>query len=159
MNDMEKICNLLDEIKNCLLNFEKETMDIISCNVEDIEKHTQNRVDITQKLDSLFGEIDSICENMENGDDIKKMIRNVSLYTNVKKEEEKVFLKSQEIFSVFTRIKDSDVQAVDRINIEKEMLIKKIKDTNNGQQAKAAKFSVGVDDGMKKHFDEEKKLI
>ena len=156
---MEKICSLLDEIKNCLLNFEKETMDIISCNVEDIEKHTQNRVDITQKLDSLFGEIDSICENMENGDDIKKMIRNVSLYTNVKKEEEKVFLKSQEIFSVFTRIKDSDVQAVDRINIEKEMLIKKIKDTNNGQQAKAAKFSVGVDDGMKKHFDEEKKLI
>ena len=96
---------------------------------------------------------------MENGEKIKKMIRNVSLYTNVNKDEEPVFLKAQEIFSVFTRIKDSDVQAVDRINIEKEMLIKKIKDTNNGQQAKAAKFSVGVDDGMKKHFEEEKKLI
>lgn len=156
---MEKICSLLDEIKNCLLDFEKETMDIISCNIEDIEEHTRKRVDITQKLDEIFKEIDLICENMENGEKIKKMIRNVSLYTNVNKDEEPVFLKAQEIFSVFTRIKDSDVQAVDRINIEKEMLIKKIKDTNNGQQAKAAKFSVGVDDGMKKHFEEEKKLI
>ena len=83
---------------------------------------------------------------------IKKIIRNVTLFTEVDNPLEQIFIKSQQIFSVFTRIKDSDIQAVDRINLEKEILIEKIKETNNGQQAKASKFAVGLDDGAKKHL-------
>lgn len=159
MNNTDKICRILDEIKLNLEQFEKETIEIISCDAENIEPHTQKRVDITKTVDILFSRIDEICKHMEDGDEIRKIIRNVSLFTEVSEDKEKIFMKSQEIFSVFTRIKDSDIQAVNRINLEKEILIKKIKETNNGQQAKAAKFSVGVDDGAKKHFGDEIKKI
>lgn len=153
------ICGLLDEIKKLLVDFEKETIEILSCDADNIEGHTECRVNITGELDILIKKIDDICDNMENGAAIRKIIRNVSAYTDVSGDEEEIFLKAQEIFSLLNRIKDSNVQAVDRINLEKELLMKKIREANQGQQAKAAKFSVGVDDGVKKHFSREKKTI
>ena len=159
MNNTDKICSILNEIKLNLEKFEKETIEIISCDTENIEFHTQKRVDITKNIDGLFSQIDDICSQMKDGDEIRKIIRNVSLFTEVSEDTEKIFMKSQEIFSVFTRIKDSDIQAVNRINLEKEILIKKIKETNNGQQAKAAKFAVGLDDGTKKYLGDDIKKI
>lgn len=159
MNASEQICELLDSVKEKLVRFEKETIEILSCDMEKIEGHTENRVSITKELDVIFGQIDDICSTMENGAKIRKIIKNVSAFTDVAPEEEEIFLKAQEIFSVLNRIKDSDIQAVDRINLEKEMLIRKIKQTNRGQEAKAAKFSVGTDDGGKKHFGESGKSI
>jgi hypothetical protein len=161
LNDnLKEICLILDSIKENLLEFERETINIISCDIDSIQNHTENRVSITSKMDESFKKIDEICSSMEKGSEIRKIIRNVSNYSSVEPENEPVFLKAQSIFSIVNRIKDSDIQAVDRINLEKNILLKKIKDINNGQEAKASKFKIGTsNDGSKLHFNNNSKSV
>ena len=149
---IEKICGLLDKIKDYLLEFEKETIEIITCDSEAIEEHSQNRVTITEKMDSVFKVIDEICKDMERGGEIRKIIRNVADFTTVDPELEPGFFKAQSIFSLLSRLKDSDVQAFSRVNIEKDMLLKKIREMNTGQEAKAAKFKIGTDTNENKAY-------
>ena len=128
MNDnLKGICLILDSIKENLLEFERETINIISCDIDSIQNHTENRVSITSKMDESFKKIDEICSSMEKGLEIRKIIRNVSNYSSVEPENEPVFLKAQSIFSIVNRIKDSDIQAVDRINLEKNIISNSLK--------------------------------
>ena len=87
---------------------------------------------------------------MDGGDRIRKMIKSSRDLTEVNEDEERIYLKAQEIFSLLNRIRDSDVQAVDRIDLEKAQLLSQIKAENNGVSAKAARFAVGTDDGRRK---------
>ena len=157
---ISRICGLLDEIKSELLCFEQETIEIISCDTDSIEEHTENRVKITEKMDVVFKEIDRICIDMDGGAEIRKIIRNVSMFTTVEPRFEPVFFKAQGIFSILNRIKDSDVQAIGRINIEREVLLKKIREMNNGQEAKASKFAAGTDLSFNsRYFGQSKKTV
>ncbi len=149
---IEKICGLLDIIKEYLLEFEKETIEIITCDSESIEGHSQNRVTITEKMDVVFKQIDEICKDMERGAEIRKIIKNVALFTSVDPELEPVFFKAQNIFSLLSRIKDSDIQAYGRVNLERDALLKKIREMNSGQEAKAAKFKIGTDTNENKAY-------
>ena len=151
-DSINKICEFLNEILNQLLEFERETMEIMYCDVDSILRHTENRVSITHNIDNIFSEIEKICNQIRDGEELWKIIKNVSAYTKVKPEHEDVFFKAQQIFSIVNRIKDSDVQAVSRINFEKDVLIKKIREINKGQGAKASKFMVGTEKGGNKHF-------
>ena len=103
-------------------------------------------------MDSVFKVIDEICKDMERGGEIRKIIRNVADFTTVDPELEPVFFKAQSIFSLLSRLKDSDVQAFSRVNIEKDMLLKKIREMNTGQEAKAAKFKIGTDTNENKAY-------
>lgn len=146
----EKICELLDELKEKLLKFEQETIEIMNCDIDDIEGHSFNRVMITRELDKVFARIEVLCSEMDGGDRIRKMIKSSRDLTEVNEDEERIYLKAQEIFSLLNRIRDSDVQAVDRIDLEKAQLLSQIKAENNGVSAKAARFAVGTDDGRRK---------
>lgn len=146
----EKICELLDELKEKLLKFEQETIEIMNCDIDDIEGHSFNRVMITRELDKVFARIEVLCSEMDGGDRIRKMIKSSRDLTEVNEDEERIYLKAQEIFSLLNRIRDSDVQAVDRIDLEKTQLLSQIKAENNGVSAKAARFAVGTDDGRRK---------
>ena len=152
MNETDRICEILDEINQHLEEYEKETISIISCDVDEIEGHTAERVEITKKIRHCFDLTDEICKEIPQGEEIKKIIKNKAVFSEISQNLENVFRKSEKIHSVYTRIKDSEVQAVDRINREKEEILVNIKKTNNGQQAKAAKFAVGLDDGARKHL-------
>ena len=71
----EKICELLDELKEKLLKFEQETIEIMNCDIDDIEGHSFNRVMITRELDKVFARIEVLCSEMDGGDRIRKMIK------------------------------------------------------------------------------------
>ena len=157
---VSRICELLDEIRNELLEFEQETIEIISCDIDSIEEHTENRVKITERMDAVFKKIDVICIDMDGGAEIRKIIRNVSMFTTVEPEFEPVFFKAQAIFSILSRIKDSDVQAIGRINIEREVLLKQIREMNAGQEAKAAKFAAGANSSFNNlYYGQNKKTV
>ncbi|MBR6336110.1 MAG: hypothetical protein IKR76_00095 [Ruminococcus sp.] len=155
-----KIIELLDKIKDRLLFFEQETIDILSCDVDEIEEHSDNRVKITHELDRVFDHIELLCSEMEeDGDRVRRIIRSSRDLTEVAPDEEAIYFKMQEIGSLINRIKDSDVQAVDRIDREKDGLLGKIKAENTGAGAKAAKFMVGTNDGRQKYVGTGGKLV
>lgn len=149
----KKIIELLEVIRQKLLVFEQETIDIMSCDVDDIEEHSHNRVKITAELDKLFGLIELLCSEMdEDGDRVRRIVRSSRDLTEVAPDEEAIYFKMQEIGSLINRIKDSDVQAIDRIGLEKEALLGKIKAENTGAGAKAVKFIVGTNDGHQRYM-------
>lgn len=155
-----KIIELLDKIKERLLVFEQETIDIMSCDLDDIEEHSNNRVKITAELDKIFSHIELLCSEMEeDGDRVRRIIKSSRDLTEVAPDEEAIYFKMQEIGSLINRIKDSDVQAVDRIGLEKEALLGRIKAENKGAGAKAAKFIVGTNDGRQKYVGTGGKLV
>ena len=148
----KKIIDLLVVIGEKLLVFEQETIDILSCDIDDIEQHTGNRIKITAELDKLFGLIELLCSEMdEDGDRVRRIIKSSRDLTEVAPDEEAIYFKMQELGSLINRIKDSDVQAIDRIEREKNSLLGKIKAENTGTGAKAAKFIVGTNDGHQKY--------
>jgi hypothetical protein len=155
-----KILELLDKIKDRLLVFEQETIDIMSCDLDEIEAHSENRVKITHELDKIFDHIELLCSEMEEeGDRVRRIIKSSRDLTEVAPDEEAIYFKMQEIGSLINRIKDSDVQAIDRIDLEKDALLGRIKAENTGAGAKAAKFMVGTDDGSRKYVGTGGKLV
>ncbi|MBO6141497.1 MAG: hypothetical protein J6O40_06855 [Ruminococcus sp.] len=155
-----KIIELLDEIKGKLLIFEQETIEIMSCDIDDIEPHSNNRLKITKELDKLFGHIELLCSEMgEDGDRVRRIIKSSRDLTETAPDEEAIYFKMQELISLLNRIKDSDVQAIDRIELEKDNLLGKIKAENKGAGAKAAKFIVGTNDGRQKYVGTGGKLV
>lgn len=148
----DRIISLLEEIRQKLLVFEQETIEIMGCDIDDIEAHSNNRVKITRELDKLFGNIELLCSEMEgDGDRVRRIIKSSRDLTEVAPDEENIYMKMQELVSLLNRIKDSDVQALDRIDLEKNMLLGKIKEENKGAGAMAAKFAVGTNDGRQKY--------
>ena len=155
-----KIIELLDEIKGKLLVFEQETIEIMGCDIDDIEPHSNNRLKITKELDKLFGHIELLCSEMgEDGDRVRRIIKSSRDLTETAPDEEAIYFKMQELISLLNRIKDSDVQAIDRIELEKENLLGRIKAENKGAGAKAAKFIVGTNDGRQKYVGTGGKLV
>ena len=155
-----KIIELLDEIKGKLLVFEQETIEIMGCDIDDIEPHSNNRLKITKELDKLFGHIELLCSEMgEDGDRVRRIIKSSRDLTETAPDEEAIYFKMQELISLLNRIKDSDVQAIDRIELEKDNLLGRIKAENKGAGAKAAKFIVGTNDGRQKYVGTGGKLV
>ena len=155
-----KIIETLDKVKERLLVFEQETIEIMGCDIDDIEAHSFNRVKITKELDKLFGHIELLCSEMgSDGDRVRRLIKSSRDLTETAPDEEAIYFKMQELISLLNRIKDSDVQALDRIDLEKTALLGKIKAENKGTGAKAAKFIVGTNDGRQKYVGTGGKLI
>ena len=139
-----KILEQLEKIKEKLLVFEQETIEIMGCDIDDIEEHSANRVKITKELDKCFDMIELLCSEMgSDGDRVRRLIRSSRDLTETAQDEEAIYFKMQQIISLLNRIKDSDVQAIDRIDLEKNALLGKIRAENKGAGAKAAKFIVG----------------
>lgn len=155
-----KILEQLEKIKEKLLVFEQETIEIIGCDIDDIEEHSTNRVKITKELDKCFDMIELLCSEMgPDGDRVRRLIRSSRDLTETAQDEEAIYFKMQQIISLLNRIKDSDVQAIDRIDLEKNALLGKIKAENKGAGAKAAKFIVGTNDGRQKYVGTGGKLV
>ena len=155
-----KILETLDMVKEKLLTFERETIEIMGCDIDEIEAHSSNRVKITKELDKLFGHIELLCSEMgDDGDRVRRLIKSSRDLTEAAPDEEAIYFKMQELISLLNRIKDSDVQALDRIDLEKAALLGKIKAENTGTGAKAAKFMIGTNDGRQKYVGTGGKLI
>ena len=155
-----KILEQLEKIKEKLLVFEQETIEIMGCDIDDIEEHSANRVKITKELDKCFDMIELLCSEMgSDGDRVRRLIRSSRDLTETAQDEEAIYFKMQQIISLLNRIKDSDVQAIDRIDLEKNALLGKIRAENKGAGAKAAKFIVGTNDGRQKYVGTGGKLV
>lgn len=155
----DRIIQELDKIKDELLKYEQITIDMISCDIDEIEPHSRERMTITGKIDKVFGRIDLLLSEMDGGERVRSIIRSSKDLTEIAPDEEKVYFKTQEIVSLIHRIKDSDVQVIDRIDLEKSGLLDKIKEENKGTGAKAAKFMVGTNEGRQKFVGYGGKMI
>lgn len=140
MTDISKICDLLNQKKDYILEFESDTQKILVCTYDELNKLVDKREVSIEKMKNIDLEIQEICGNSEKNEILNRILYGKISAEDIPQEFEEVYEKNMQIRAVASRIKESDIQAVNRIKIEQERALEKIKSMNQGSEAKAAKF-------------------
>ena len=53
----DRILKELDSLKEVLLEYEQLTIEMISCDIDEIEPHSEGRMSLTKKMDKVFDRI------------------------------------------------------------------------------------------------------
>lgn len=152
MEKINEIFGICDIIEDNFLILEKETLEILSCEPEQIEQHTVNRVELLEKNKKLFDEIFEFCDTLENGEIVKSAVKNTAVRDDLSEEEKSVFDHFTQVYAVVHRIVNVDKQVSERIKREHSRVVEKIKEMNASHQSKVGKFYSASDTGAKKHL-------
>lgn len=141
MKYAEEICALLDEKKDAFERYREETEELLSCPVDDMEGHMAMRAQLEGRINDIDADISHVCgEAGEAGKQMMAAVKNSCSRGEISGELAAVFDKAQEIFTVISTVMDTEPQIRQRIDLEKEILLKKIKENNTGVKAQAAKY-------------------
>lgn len=157
---MENCKNIIEnqkKINEYMEKYEFHTQKLLNCDIDDIEGHVDARGEILSKIDFLHKKV--LAECSENSDEylayMNKCNRN-----ELTGECTEIFDLRQQFNGMSARVKSMEPQIVERIQIERDRIMKKIKENNSGQNAKAAKFfTAGLETGKNVYFPENKRQI
>ncbi len=159
MKNIEEITVNQKQINDLMREYEDLSRKLLSCEVDDIMPVIQKRERISVIITGLSNKITELCSEDKTGNEIAAY-KNSCLRSDLPEEMLPIFDLRQEFNSIAFRVKNIDAEATERIEYEKEKLIKKIKDNNNGQNAKASKFlNGGMTMGQDVYFPKKQKII
>lgn len=157
MENLEKIVNNQKKINELMSKYEEITRKLIECEIDEILSLVDKRNDIALKISRLNNEILSCFD--ENS--VEYMAYKNTCSRDELSDELKIFFDLRQTFYKFAvQIQSMNPEITERIKIEKDKLLKKIKDNNSGQTAKAAKFyNAGFSQGDKLFFPKNNRRI
>ena len=159
MNVFSEIFEITETIRKNFEALEAETNAILSCPPEDIEAHTENRVNYLEENKKLYDEIFAFCAVTENGEELKGAVKNTAEREQLSEDFRKVFDGFQEVYAIVHRVVNIDSQVTERIERERERILEQIKNMNEGQEAKAAKFYAASQSGSEMHVPDTKRSV
>jgi len=141
MVKIEEVVGILEEERKVLLDFEAVTQEMLTCGTERLEGMVRERQRLLERLQGLEEELAGLCgEDTENGEAVFAAARGRGEPSEMQGELLEVYRKALELRAVLSRFPESEVQARMRVRLEQEKLLTKIKATNRGSAAKAARF-------------------
>jgi len=157
MENIEKIIENQEKINDLMKKYEETTRKMLSCDFDEILGLTEQRTVISKKIDMLNSEILGLCGEKTQ----EYMAYSNMCDRSILSEDGKVIFDLRLKFkSIAVRIQEMEQEITERISIEKDKLLIKIKENNSGQNAKAAKFfTAGMTNGGNMFFPENKKRI
>lgn len=157
MENLKKIIDNQEKINELTEKYENCTRKLLSCSVDEIPGFVDKREVLLKKIGALDNEILDLCE--ENSQEYLAY-KNICDRSELPDELKEVFDLRQQFNSSAARIQDMEPEIKERIAIERDRLLEKIKKNNSGQNAKAAKyFNAGLSQGKNIYFPENKKRI
>ena len=140
MSIYDSIEALLQEKKTAFLAYEQATDGLIMSNADTAPAFMQRRQELMDQISEIDDRIAALCFDADDGKLIALAVKNKCDRAQLPKEICPLFDLAQQIFAVINRIRQMEPQALDRMIIEKEALLAKIKDTNQGVGAKASRY-------------------
>ncbi|MFT3951787.1 MAG: hypothetical protein QM689_07600 [Oscillospiraceae bacterium] len=151
---------LLSRALDGFLEFERETDALLVCPFEEIEAHMNRRGALSAQIDGVYEELYRRCGTSVMGEAFRDAVANRSERESLPAAAQPVFDAAQKIFTVIHRILITDEQVNARLNAEKQIILKKIRDFNTGAHAQAVKFLSGTSTiSHKKYFPPKKTEI
>ncbi len=127
--------------RDLLLEYEKQTQCILVCDVDDIETHVSRRQALIEKIDGIDACVEeTCCKNEPDLALLYRAVQNKCAMEELPQNMVCVFRAGQEVFAVANRIRETEIQAMQRLELEKERLLERIKEVNRSTTAKAAKY-------------------
>lgn len=157
MENIEKIIENQKKLLILIQKYEDKTRLLLACDIDEIEDLVNSRESIINRIDELTKEIISLCsESSLEYLAFKNKCEREDLPENIKE----IFDLRQEFNGYAMRAHNMDPEIIEKISINRDLLLKKIKENNAGQTAKAAKyFSAGLSQGQNIYFPENKRKI
>ena len=144
MCDLAKIVEIMDQKRQLLRSIEEVTQEMISCPSERLETLMIQRDKLVARLQKADDEMQSLCEGQEDGPAVLDAALCKSEPERLTGAMAEVYRLAQGQRAVFSRLRESELQAVLRLKQEQLEILEKIESANQSGAAKAARFfSVG----------------
>lgn len=130
----KKIAEIYDKLvkkERMFSDYEAITKKMLICEFEEMSSLTEKRFEISQEIDKLDSEILILCE----GDSLlRSAVRNSCNRDEVPEEMCGIFDQSQKIFAIINRIRNDELEIIQRLEINKLKIKEKIKATKGTHQ-------------------------
>lgn len=155
--NIKKIIHIQKILLILIKKYESKTRQLLDCDVDKISELVSSRGSILNRIGVLSRETLKYCDvnSLEYQAFTNKCSRG-----ELPDELKEIFDLRQEFNIYGARAHSMDPEIIERIQITREDLLKKIKENNSGVTAKAAKYyNSGFDQGKNFYFPENKKKI
>ena len=131
METRNELCRVLAEKKEAFLRYEKETAALLTCAIDEIQLHMENRQRLADEIDHLDARLSQLAaDNPNHQDEIRMALKNRCARNRLSAEMQPVFDAAQGIFTVIHRIQRMESSVEERIQQEQKILLEKIKELN-----------------------------
>lgn len=131
MDKMTEISRLLDEIKKQFLEYEKATIALLECEVDDVEHYITVRSEIAIEVDELREELAKICRNEDGGEVLYKAAMANIDFERVPSEYQSIFYEGQAVRSVMHRVSMTEKQVIARMERLRSEALEHIRQNQN----------------------------
>ncbi|MBE6854707.1 MAG: hypothetical protein E7501_03520 [Ruminococcus sp.] len=156
---LDQLSVLLEEAELDLLDLELATQEMTVVRADGVASCLRQRSECYQRLRETMEEADRIAEEDESG--ALKLAMNPAVnFDDVPEEVQPLFEQRLALNAIICRILALEKQAVGHIELEREKLLRQIRENNEGQSAKASRFLGAVkNDGDRVFFPAKSKQI
>ncbi len=140
MTSLLQIQEVLQKKQQYLTQFEEATQQMLFCPIEQLEDLVSERQRLIEKMDDLEKNLDALCR--ENADQVllSLILTGKGDAGEIPERLQPIYEEAIKIRTVASRLRQSDRQASLRLKTEQKRVLKKIKEMNQGANAKAARF-------------------
>lgn len=138
MKNFEEILRIMELKRQLLRGIEDATAEMLACGEEKLPDQVRERQRFIDELMRQDAAMQELCAAHEKGEAVLAAARGDT--DHLDEDLEEVFAAGQQQRAVMSRLRETEIQAMRRLEIEKERLLDKIKSTNQGTVAKAARF-------------------
>lgn len=137
MKELTQLLSLLQDKKALFIEFEQCTEEMLTC-------HTDSLEDILAQREQLIGKIDKLDEAMdrlaEGSRELQQAVKCQGCPGDFSPETQEVYAAAAQVQAVISRMTEVETQVSLRLRLEQERILERIKSTNRGAGAQAARF-------------------
>ena len=157
MENIEKITDIQKKLIILIKKYEDSTRKLLDCDIDDITNLVATRGNVLKRIDELTKAVNFLARDDSR---IIPAFTNQCERNSLPSELQEIFDLRQEFNIYAVRAHEMEPEIIERIQMTKEMLMKKIRENNSGSTAKAAKYyNAGLTQGENFYFPKNNKKI
>lgn len=130
----ERMSRLLREKKELCLLYEKKTRTMTGQKPEELEQALADREELIGRIDAVDEELSACRDASEEGRAFYDAARNQCDYETLSAEEKQLFAEGQEIYTVLSRVQETEGEIRREMESMMETLLLKIRHTNTNNR-------------------------
>lgn len=131
MDTIAKVLALLEKKSEFFDEYEKATQELLRCDADDVEYYITRRAELANEIDQVTEEIGLACDGQPSGEIMFAAASSRVDYQNVPPELRPVFESGQNIRSTASRIMQTEMQAISRLESLRDEAKEKIRQNQN----------------------------
>lgn len=140
MSQIDQVCGLLAKKQELFLRYEEATYQIAAGDTEQIPARMQERTELRKEIDALSAQLTELYGDGRDSELLRKAAAARCQRDELPPELCPVFDAAMRIRAVITRIQETESQALERAQQERDDLLARIRSMNQGTGAVASKY-------------------